>query len=147
VGLLTQSLASCTPRLYAVPVQRHVLTGNVPSYPTHQFITTRSFIIHSTVRLRYNSELDVGWLWVSVSTAPTPTAWSSRYKNPDFVLNYPALPSAPNRMHSRWLAWDQAVPLQLWRLEHPSLAKNKQRKGGKQHAMWVVYILFITSLC
>jgi len=46
VGVLAQSLAVLCEYmlLIRVPAQRDVLTGNVPSYPTHQFITPRSFI-------------------------------------------------------------------------------------------------------
>jgi len=43
--VLAQSLAVLCEYmlLIRVPAQRDVLTGNVPSYPTHQFVTPRSF--------------------------------------------------------------------------------------------------------
>jgi len=46
VSLLAPSLAVLREYMlyFCVPVQRHILTGNVPTYANHQFITTLSFI-------------------------------------------------------------------------------------------------------
>jgi len=54
VGLLAQSLATLidnrdiinlcyTLQIFYIPVQWHILTENIPNYPTHQFITSLSF--------------------------------------------------------------------------------------------------------
>ena len=61
--LLAQSLAVFHKYmlLYRVPVQRHILTGNVTSDLTHQFFTTRSFIPLCIQDTTANSVMLVGF--------------------------------------------------------------------------------------
>jgi len=92
------TVTSCTRWIYAALSCFCAVTRpnwKCSKLPYHRFITM------PIVYLRYNSKLcNVYWLWVSISIAPTSTVFrtfsiillSSRYKNPDFILGYPALP-------------------------------------------------------
>ena len=92
------TVTSCTPQIYAALSCTCAATH--PNRKRYKWPHPPIFyyaVIHSTVHPRYNSELcDACWLWVSISTTPTPTAFqtsstillSSRYKNLDFVPSY-----------------------------------------------------------